>query len=82
MRYTPHCEIGDPDEGNNIRHSGRTLVLGELVDDCEKQMSQSLSLRVGEPAVVVRIMRHLEGDGAYSSAALATKIRRVNSVAP
>ena len=35
-----------------------------------------------EPAVVERIVRHLEGDGAYSSSALAKEMRRVNSVAP
>ena len=35
-----------------------------------------------EPAVVERIVRHLEGDGAYSSAALAKEMRRANSVAP
>ena len=80
MRYTPHYEIGDPDEGNNTGHSRRMQVLGELVDDCEKRMSQSLSLRVGEPAVVERIVRNLEGDGAHSSAALATEMRRANSV--
>ena len=84
MRYTPHYVIGDPDEGNNTGHSGRMLVLAELaelVEDCEKRMSQSLSLRVGEPAVVERIVRNLEGDGAHSSAALATEMRRANSVA-
>ena len=81
MRYTPHYVIGDPDEGNNTGHSGRMLVLGEPVDDCEKRMSQSLSLRVGEPAVVERIVRNSEGDGAHSSAALATEMQRANSVA-
>ena len=35
-----------------------------------------------EPAVVESIVRHLEGDGAYSSAALAKEMRRANSVAP
>ncbi len=35
-----------------------------------------------EPAVVERIARHLEGDGAYASAPLAAGMRRVNPVAP
>ena len=35
-----------------------------------------------EPAVVELIVRHLEGEGAYSSEAFATEIRRANSVAP
>ena len=35
-----------------------------------------------EPAVVERIARHLEGDGAYASAPLAAEMRRVNPVAP
>ena len=35
-----------------------------------------------EPAVVESIVRHLEGDGAYASAALAAEMRRANPVAP
>jgi len=35
-----------------------------------------------EPAVVERIARHLEGDGAYASAPLAAEMRRGNPVAP
>jgi transcriptional regulator len=35
-----------------------------------------------EPAVVERIVEHLEGDGAYSSAPLAAEMRRANPVAP
>jgi transcriptional regulator len=35
-----------------------------------------------EPAVVDRIVEHLEGDGAYASAPLAAEMRRANPVAP
>ena len=81
MRYTPHFVIDDPDEGINAGPAGRMQVFGQLVDRCEKRMSQSMSLRVGEPVVVERIVPALEADGASSSAALDAEMRPVNSVA-
>ena len=82
MRYTPHFVIDDPDEGTNSGPTGRMQVLGQLVDHCEKRMSPSVSLRVGEPTVVERIVRALEADGAPSSAALAKEIPCANSITP
>ncbi|MFM9918515.1 FMN-binding negative transcriptional regulator [Lacisediminihabitans sp. H27-G8] len=35
-----------------------------------------------EPAVIERIVKHLEGDGAYSSPSLAAEMRRANPVTP
>ena len=83
MRYEPHYVIDDPREGINItRHAGCMQVIGQLVDHCEKRMSQRESLRVGEPDVVARLARYLEGDGAYSTAPVAAEMRRANSVTP
>ena len=82
MRCISHSVIDDPDQGNNAGQAKRMQALGRPVDHCEKRMSQSVSLRVGEPAVVKRIVRLLEGDGAYSSTALGKEIRRANSIAP
>ena len=37
---------------------------------------------IDDPFAVEHIVRCLEGDGAYSSAALAKEMRRANSVCP
>ena len=94
MRHTPAYLLADPDEVKRLIRENQWATIVSSTSNGIATGTVGLRLRVSrfdarlklsqnrDPAVVERIVGHLEADGPYSSAPLAAEMRRAHAVAP